>query len=76
MVTRGWRIAKEKQSHKIDVVVALAQAALGAVKQGQEYITCTGYQAAPKVRGGHLFHEAAGSSRETAEAAEAAGKLS
>ncbi len=30
--TRGWRIAKEKTSHKIDVVVALAQAALGAVK--------------------------------------------
>src|SRR4029077_2908091 len=30
--TRGWRIAKEKQAHKIDVVVALAQAALGAVK--------------------------------------------
>lgn len=34
--SRGWRIAKEKQSHKIDVVVALAQAALGAVQQGQE----------------------------------------
>jgi phage terminase large subunit-like protein len=34
---RGWRIAKEKQSHKIDVVVALAQAALGAVHQGQAY---------------------------------------
>jgi phage terminase large subunit-like protein len=30
--SRGWRIAKEKVSHKIDVVVALAQAALGAVK--------------------------------------------
>ena len=29
---RGWRIAKEKASHRIDVVVALAQAALGAVK--------------------------------------------
>src|SRR5262249_31332142 len=33
--SRGWRIAKEKGSHKIDVVVALAQAALGAVKGGQ-----------------------------------------
>lgn len=33
--TRGWRIAKEKVSHKIDVVVALAQACLGAVQQGQ-----------------------------------------
>jgi len=31
--SRGWRIAKEKASHKIDVVVALAQAALGAVKR-------------------------------------------
>jgi hypothetical protein len=35
--SRGWRIAKEKASHKIDVVVALAQAALGAVHQGQAY---------------------------------------
>jgi phage terminase large subunit-like protein len=33
--SRGWRIAKEKASHKIDVVVALAQACLGAVQQGQ-----------------------------------------
>jgi hypothetical protein len=31
---RGWRIAKEKQSHKIDVVVALAMACFGCV-QGQ-----------------------------------------
>jgi phage terminase large subunit-like protein len=30
---RGWRIAKEKASHKIDVIVALAQAALGAVTE-------------------------------------------
>lgn len=29
---RGWRIAKEKASHKIDVVVALAMASLGAVQ--------------------------------------------
>lgn len=33
-MNRGWRIAKEKVSHKIDVVVALAQAALGATKGG------------------------------------------
>jgi phage terminase large subunit-like protein len=33
---RGWRISKDKQSHKIDVVVALAMAALCAVKaQGE-----------------------------------------
>ena len=50
--SRGWRIAKEKASHKIDPIVALAQAVLGAVKQGQESITCTGYQAARRVRGG------------------------
>lgn len=31
--SRGWKISKEKQSHKIDVVVALAMAALGAVEQ-------------------------------------------
>jgi hypothetical protein len=29
---RGWRIAKEEASHKIDVVVALALAALAAVE--------------------------------------------
>ncbi|MCH8112000.1 MAG: hypothetical protein IH905_08625 [Proteobacteria bacterium] len=33
--TRGWRIAKEKISHKIDVVVALGMAAIGAVQGGQ-----------------------------------------
>jgi hypothetical protein len=33
--SRGWRISKEKASHKIDSIVALAQAALGAVQQGQ-----------------------------------------
>jgi phage terminase large subunit-like protein len=33
--SRGWRIAKEKQSHKIDVIVALAMAAYAAV-QGQQ----------------------------------------
>jgi phage terminase large subunit-like protein len=34
--SRGWRIAKEKQSHKIDVVVALAQAAHACVKSATE----------------------------------------
>ena len=33
--TRGWRIAKEKSSHKIDVVVALSMAALAAVRWGE-----------------------------------------
>ncbi len=33
--SRGWILTKEKSSHKIDVVVALAMAALGAVQQGQ-----------------------------------------
>jgi phage terminase large subunit-like protein len=34
--TRGWRIAKEKASHKIDVVVALAMAAHAAVQEGAQ----------------------------------------
>ncbi len=33
--TRGWRLAKEKTSARIDVVVALAQAALATIQQGQ-----------------------------------------
>ena len=33
--TRGWRIAKEKASHKIDIVVALAMAAYAAVQKGE-----------------------------------------
>jgi phage terminase large subunit-like protein len=34
--SRGWRIAKDKATHKIDVVVALAQAALGAVEDASQ----------------------------------------
>jgi phage terminase large subunit-like protein len=34
---RGWRIAKDKQSHKIDAVVALAMAALGAIQKQSKY---------------------------------------
>lgn len=34
--SRGWRIAKEKQAHKIDVVVALGMAALGAIATEQQ----------------------------------------
>jgi hypothetical protein len=30
--TRGRRIAKDKQAHKIDVVIALAMAALAAIR--------------------------------------------
>ena len=40
---RGWRIAKEKQSHKIDVVVALAMAALAAVQLHNEHDFNTNY---------------------------------
>jgi hypothetical protein len=32
--SRGWRIAKEQQKHKIDVVVALGMAALIAAQHG------------------------------------------
>jgi phage terminase large subunit-like protein len=34
--SRGWRIAKEKTGHRIDVVVALAMAGLRAVRNGQD----------------------------------------
>jgi hypothetical protein len=34
---RGWRIGKTLQSHKVDVVVALAQAALAAVRASGNY---------------------------------------
>ena len=32
--SRGWRLDKMKQAHKIDVVVALSMAALAAVRDG------------------------------------------
>jgi phage terminase large subunit-like protein len=35
--SRGWRISKEKQSHKIDVVVALAMACYGAIQKQTSY---------------------------------------
>src|SRR5664280_102835 len=34
--SRGWRIGKEKQTHKIDVVVALGMSALVAAQQGSQ----------------------------------------
>ena len=34
--SRGWKITKSVASHRIDVVVALAQAALAAVQAGEE----------------------------------------
>jgi phage terminase large subunit-like protein len=33
--SRGWKITKEKVAHKIDVVIAMAMAALAAVERGQ-----------------------------------------
>ena len=42
--SRGWRIAKEKQSHKIDVIVALAMAAYAAVQGQNEYGYDTTYR--------------------------------
>lgn len=32
--SRGWKISKEKQSHKIDIVIALGMAAFAAVQEG------------------------------------------
>ena len=34
--SRGWRIAKDKQTHKIDVVIALAMASYAAVRGQNE----------------------------------------
>jgi len=34
--SRGWRISKQTQTHKIDVVVALAMACLAAVRGKSE----------------------------------------
>jgi hypothetical protein len=34
--SRGWKISKDKQSHKIDIVIALAMAALAAVRGQSE----------------------------------------
>jgi phage terminase large subunit-like protein len=34
---RGWKISKDKQTHKIDVVVALAMAALAAIQSQSKY---------------------------------------
>jgi hypothetical protein len=45
---RGWRIAKDKQSHKIDVVLALAMACHAAVNN-QEPIGITALLADPEV---------------------------
>ena len=45
--SRGWRIAKEKASHKIDVIVALAMACLGAILQGQMKTEYTFYPVLP-----------------------------
>jgi phage terminase large subunit-like protein len=36
--SRGWRIAKEKTSFKIDVIVALAMAALSAIEKGNMWL--------------------------------------
>jgi hypothetical protein len=43
--TRGWRIAKEKASHKIDVVVALAMSAHGSVHQAGKSFPAYGFSA-------------------------------
>jgi Terminase large subunit, ATPase domain len=47
---RGWRIAKEKQSHKIDVVIALAMSALAAVRSLGESSYDPGWQDMPNPR--------------------------
>jgi phage terminase large subunit-like protein len=34
---RGWKISKDKQTHKVDVVIALAMSALGALRRQSKY---------------------------------------
>jgi hypothetical protein len=45
--SRGWRIAKDKQAHKIDVVVALAMAALAAIQKQSRYDSSFDWVAGP-----------------------------
>jgi phage terminase large subunit-like protein len=40
--SRGWRIAKEKAAHKIDVIVALAMASIVAIEQSESWYFNTG----------------------------------
>ena len=51
--TRGWRIAKEKSAHKIDVVVALGMAALIAAKDGPGHRSYTVGQLSGRQVGHH-----------------------
>jgi Phage Terminase len=46
--SRGWKIAKEKQSHKVDVVIALGMAALAAAQKGS--------RPPPRMFVGNLWH--------------------
>lgn len=52
---RGWRIAKEKQAHKIDVVVALGMAALAAVQGAGQVLQ----MADPGIAGPMIFNYSA-----------------
>ncbi len=59
---RGFRLSKEKASHKIDVVVALAMASLAAVQEGQTpppYVTW----GTVKLDGSHVPREDYGTQR-------------
>lgn len=42
--SRGWKLTKEKTSHRIDIVVAMAMAALAAVQQGERPMIIIGCQ--------------------------------
>jgi hypothetical protein len=44
---RGWRIAKDKQTHRIDVVVALAMAALAAIQTQSSYDSSLNWVSGP-----------------------------
>jgi terminase large subunit-like protein len=67
---RGWKLAKRKTSDKIDAVVALAMAALGAVKAGQSvgegYVAAVNLSREPTIAvlNANPEDEAAGCARE------------
>jgi phage terminase large subunit-like protein len=50
--SRGWRITKEKASHKIDVVVALAMAALGRCSKARRPLNLNTYRCRGRCRDG------------------------
>ena len=67
-VPRGWKISKASQSHKVDIVIALAMASLAAVEGGGQ--TLSGFQG---IKDLDIAKRAVGGGTPIAEAAATAG---